>query len=95
MHSLSPDPLIHRDLTAHNVVLTASLVAKIADYANTALADLASMECVTSGNSKLSVYMAPEYDDECKKCTSMDIFSFGHLILFCCIQVSLPIILIL
>jgi len=89
IHSLSPTPLIHRDLTAHNVVLTSSLVAKISDYANSALTDVASLECVSSQNPKLSVYMPPEHDDETqKKCASMDIFSFGHLILFCCIQVS-------
>lgn len=87
LHNMSPVPLIHRDLTAHNVVLTASLVAKISDYANTALVDLTSMECSAGENTK--VYFPPEYEDETKKkSASVDIFSFGHLILFCCIQVS-------
>ncbi len=89
LHNLSPAPIIHRDLTAHNVVLTASLMAKISDYANSALVDLTSIECPTKDNVKLSVYLPPEYDDESKKkSASVDIFSFGHLILFCCIQVS-------
>jgi len=89
LHNLSPVPFIHRDLTAHNVVLTASLVAKISDYASSALVDLTSMECPTKDNAKLSVYLPPEYEDENKKkSASVDIFSFGHLILFCCIQVS-------
>lgn len=90
MHSLSPEPLVHCDITAHNVVLTASLVAKISDYANSALAGLASMECVSTSNPKLAVYVPPEYEeDKDKKCASLDIFSFGHLIIFCCIQVRL------
>lgn len=89
LHTQSPDPIIHRDLTAWNVLLTSSLVAKVTDVGNTNFAELALKNggAVMCGQ-KVRVYMPPEFEDETKRgLTSYDVFSFGHLILFTVIQV--------
>ena len=84
LHSQTP-AIIHRDLTAKNVLLDSQLRAKIADFGNSRIMDLdpeASPESLTSIPGTLE-YMPPEaqggsvaYDP------SLDVFSFGHLSLF-------------
>lgn len=89
LHTQSPDPIVHCDLTAYNILLTASLVAKVSDIGNSSFADLARKHggCVAY-SPKVKVYMPPECDDKNTKCTpSVDVFSYGHLILFIAIQV--------
>lgn len=90
LHTQSPDPIVHRDLTAYNVLLTSSMVAKVTDIGNSSLADLGTK--YAGGvvyTPKVKVYMPPEYEDVDKRnCPSLDVFSFGHLILFSAIQVS-------
>ena len=84
LHSRTP-AIIHRDLTAKNVLLDSELKAKIADFGNARIMDLdpdSSPETLTSLPGTLE-YMPPEaqgggvtYDP------SLDVFSFGHLSLF-------------
>lgn len=92
LHTQSPDPIIHRDLTAFNVLLTSSLVARVADVGNSSFADLAMKHAgVVEYPPKVKVYMPPELEmqDEGKRSSpSLDVFSFGHLVLFTAIQVK-------
>ena len=84
LHSHIP-AIIHRDLTAKNVLLDSELRAKISDFGNSRIMDLdpgSSPEALTSLPGTLE-YMPPEaqgggvtYDP------SLDVFSFGHLSLF-------------
>ena len=84
LHSHTP-AIIHRDLTAKNVLVDSELRAKIADFGNSRIMDLdpdSSPETLTSLPGTLE-YMPPEaqggrvtYDP------SLDVFSFGHLSLF-------------
>ena len=84
LHNCTP-AIIHRDLTAKNVLLDSELRAKIADFGNSRIMDLdpdSSPETLTSLPGTLE-YMPPEaqggrvtYDP------SLDVFSFGHLSLF-------------
>ena len=91
LHGRQP-PVIHRDLTARNVLLTSSLVAKITDMGNSRIIDMKPGQLVRT-LSKLPgtfVYMPPEaLEDKSQYGATLDIFSFGHLALFTITQVSL------
>ena len=86
-----PSPVIHRDLTSKNVLLTSSLVAKITDMGNSRIVDLRGGQ-MARPLSKLPgtlVYMPPEArDDTHRYGPSLDIFSFGHLALYTLTQVT-------
>ena len=84
LHNQSP-PVIHRDLTARNVLLNSAFVAKIADLGVARILDLRGdrlVQTMTTGPGNI-VYMPPEaIDDHARYNASIDVFSFGNLALF-------------
>ena len=83
LHSRSP-PIIHRDLTATNILLNSSLVAKIGDLGVARIIEPDKLKTTVLTRAPGSIiYMPPEalskvatYD------TSLDVFSFGNIALF-------------
>ncbi len=90
LHSRRP-PIIHRDLTARNILLTSSLTAKITDMGNSRMVTLkpAQLAQTLSKNPGTTVYMPPEALSESHRYgPSLDVFSFGHLALYILTQVK-------
>ena len=86
LHSHSP-PVIHRDLTARNVLLTSTIQAKIADLGNARIIESQKLTRTLSTAPGTLVYMPPEamahppqYDEK------LDMFSFGHLAFYVALQ---------
>ena len=88
LHDSQNPPVVHRDLTARNVLIDkASMRAKIADLGNALMIDPTMLSMTLSQAPGTLPYMPPEalepnptYD------TSLDMFSFGHLALFTVLQ---------
>ena len=84
-------PIVHRDLTARNVLLTSSLSAKITDLGNSRILNFrpGQLAKTLSQNPGTTVYMPPEALNESHRYgPSLDVFSFGHLSLYTLTQVS-------
>ena len=84
-------PIVHRDLTARNVLLTSSLSAKITDLGNSRILNFrpGQLAKTLSQNPGTTVYMPPEAINESHRYgPSLDVFSFGHLSLYTITQVS-------
>lgn len=82
LHEFTP-PIVHRDLTARNVLLKLpSLQAKIADLGNAMIVDPSKLRILSKAPGT-TTYMPPEALQEVPKYdTQLDIFSFGHLALY-------------
>ena len=90
LHSRSP-PVIHRDLSAKNVLLNSAMVAKISDLGNSRIVTFqpGQRARTMSGIPGTMVYMPPEAMETTSKYgPTLDSFSFGHLSLFTITQVS-------
>ena len=87
LHGLDP-PLIHRDLTSNNVLLTDDLHAKIADLGVSKLLNRASFQKMTNVPGTES-HMPPEarvvdqqaYMQPTNKAKKLDVFSFGNVMI--------------
>jgi len=89
LHTRHP-PVIHRDLSSRNVLLTSSLVAKISDLGNARIVNLrpGQLARTLTRIPGTFVYMPPEaFDESSQYGPRLDIFSFGHLALFTLTQV--------
>ena len=90
LHGRSP-AVIHRDLTARNVLLTSDMMAKIADMGNSRIVNMPRgqlAQTMTQGVPGTLVYMPPEaLDSSCKYGPPLDMFSFGIVALFTATQV--------
>ena len=90
LHKHDPQ-IVHRDLTAKNVLLTSSLSAKITDFGNSRIVNIepGQLAQTLSRNPGTLVYMPPEaLSATARYGPSLDIFSFGHLGLFVGLQVG-------
>ena len=87
LHECNP-PIIHRDVTAHNILITDNCQAKIADLGMAKIVSL--QEQLAKSHTQIPgqmFYMPPEVFLEEAECTpKLDIFSFGHLSLFTALQ---------
>ena len=84
LHSQTP-PVVHRDLSARNVLLNSALVAKIADFGVARIIDPQHLSRNLTSIPGAGVYMPPEsaYSEYSISYSSkLDIFSFGVLLLF-------------
>ena len=90
LHKCTPQ-IIHRDITAKNVLLTSSLVAKITDLGNSRIVNVlpGQLAQTLSRNPGTLVYMPPEaLTAAARYGPSLDIFLFGHLGIFVGLQVD-------
>ena len=90
LHNRNP-PVIHRDLSAKNVLLNSSMVAKISDLGNARIVDFqpGQLARTLSRLPGTQAYMPPEaFDGTSRYGPSLDVFSFGHMTLFTLTQVN-------
>ena len=83
LHTSHP-PIIHRDLTAPNILLTQDLRAKIADLGVSKLLSSQALAAHTQTKGPGQIlYMPPEALTENPKYgTKLDVFSFGHMAIY-------------
>ena len=83
LHHMTPDPMIHRDLSSANVLLQPTpdggWLAKVSDYGTANFQSQLQTE-----NPGSPVYTAPESRDPAQQSPKMDIYSFGVLLVEMC-----------
>ena len=83
LHHEHNPPVIHRDLTSRNILLTSSLTAKLADLGNSRFIDKTRLSGTMTTAPGTNVYMPPEaLHPNSHYSPKLDIFSFGHLSLY-------------
>ena len=83
LHGWKPNPIIHRDLSANNILLTSNMTAKISDLGVAKILNLtpARMTQMTT-TPGTAAYMPPETLEKSPNySTYLDIFSYGVMIL--------------
>ena len=84
LHSQTP-PIAHRDLTAKNILLNSTMVAKIADLGVARILNIDPGQLSSSMTQApgATVYMSPEaLEPNPRYNTSLDIFSFGNVAMY-------------
>ena len=83
LHHMTPDPIIHRDLSSANVLLQPSpnggWLAKVSDYGTANF-----QQQIRTENPGSPVYAAPEAHNPALQSPKMDIYSFGVLLVEMC-----------
>ena len=80
LHGKRP-PIVHRDLTANNVLLTSSYTAKISDLGVSRLADTFKKQHLTTAPGNAMVMPPEALEDDPVYDHKLDVFSYGCLIL--------------
>lgn len=87
LHTQIPTPVVHRDLSAKNILLDSQMRAKISDLGNARFIGTGNHQSLTQVPGT-QVYMPPEcVGDLLQYGPKLDIFSFGHLALYTLNQV--------
>eukprot|EP00698_Gefionella_okellyi_P022627 TRINITY_DN751_c0_g1_i3.p1 TRINITY_DN751_c0_g1~~TRINITY_DN751_c0_g1_i3.p1 ORF type:complete len:659 (-),score=54.33 TRINITY_DN751_c0_g1_i3:3266-5242(-) len=76
LHSMKPHPIIHRDLSSHNVLLDLHGNVKLSDFGESRVANLGASERMTGSRGNF-LWMAPEVFKGEVYDASADIFSYG------------------
>jgi sterile alpha motif and leucine zipper-containing kinase AZK len=77
LHSHRPNPIVHRDLTSANVMLTRSRDAKVGDFGLARTLKKSSFKTTWAGTPE---YMAPEHWRGEVLTPSVDVFSYGVML---------------
>uniref|UniRef100_A0A0D9XVM1 non-specific serine/threonine protein kinase n=1 Tax=Leersia perrieri TaxID=77586 RepID=A0A0D9XVM1_9ORYZ len=81
LHRSCSPPLIHRDVKAHNILLTANLKAKIADFGLTRAFSSETNTHTTTEPAGTPGYLDPEYYGTSHLSEKSDVYSFGVVLL--------------
>ncbi|KAF0896626.1 hypothetical protein E2562_026741 [Oryza meyeriana var. granulata] len=81
LHRSCSPPLIHRDVKTHNILLTANLNAKIADFGLTRAFSSETKTHTTTQPAGTLGYLDPEYYETSRLSEKSDVYSFGVVLL--------------